>query len=148
MVGNQWLLGAHFERLMPKSSKDGTTEIKLGANAFGVSGMYMLPSKSTMSLGLGASIDYMTLASKIEDPTFTPPEDKVEGKGVGFQLLAQGGYSFSPMFSGNLTAGYRIAKISIDTINGMDPSGSGLENEDYSGLVLRLGIAVHQPMSK
>jgi hypothetical protein len=112
--------------------------------------MYMLPSKSTMMFGLGASIDYMTLGSKLTDPTNTPTETKVEGKGVGFQLLAQGGYAFSPIFTGSLTAGYRIANITIDTIGGIDPAsvGSPLQHEDYSGLVLRLGVAVHQPMSK
>jgi hypothetical protein len=78
MVGDQWLLGAHFERLMPKSSKDGTTEVKLGANAFGASGMYLFPSQSMMNFGVGVSIDYMTLGSKVSDPMSTAREVKGE----------------------------------------------------------------------
>jgi hypothetical protein len=49
------------------------------------------------------------------------------------------------MFSGAMSVGYRIADISIDNIGGQDVSDAGLDSEDYSGLMVRLGIEMHAP---
>jgi hypothetical protein len=49
------------------------------------------------------------------------------------------------MFSGMAAIGYRIADIEIDNIGGEDVSGAGLESENFSGMMMRVGIELHQP---
>jgi hypothetical protein len=143
-VNGTWQLGAHFEMLMGKKSDDAASgqSLQPSANAFGVSAMYLFPSKSSMSYALGGGVDYMTLTGKLDSPGTSA---KIEGSGVGGQLLGMTNYAFSPMFSGNLSAGYRLANISIDKIGGSSTSGSPLQSEDYSGVIARVGISFHQP---
>jgi hypothetical protein len=143
-VNGQWQLGAHFEMLMGKKSEDATSGQTLSpsSNAFGVSAMYLFPSKTSMSFGLGGAVDYMTLTGKVEG---TVPDAKIEGSGVGGQLLGMTSYAFSPMFSGSLTAGYRLANINIDKVGGTSTTGSPLQSEDYSGVIARVGLSFHQP---
>jgi hypothetical protein len=147
IVNNQWQFGAHYERLNAKSSEDASIQQKLSpsANSFGVSGMYLFPSKGMAAFGLGLSLDFTNLSGNLEA---SGTELKIEGSGVGGQLLGSARYAFSPMFSGNLTAGYRLANIDIDTVGGASTAGSSLNSEDYSGLVVRAGLSLSQPASK
>lgn len=142
MVNDNWSFGAHYERLMPATSSDETTniEVNTGANVFGASVGYWFPSTSQMRFGVDGAVDYYTLASKLSDPT---TDQKIEGSGVGFKISGMASYAFSPMFSGDFGAGYRIADITIDTIGGVDPAGSGLESQDYSGFSLRAGLSMN-----
>jgi len=143
IVNDNWMFGAHYERLMASKSEDSGLEIKPEANAFGVTGMYLFPSAGAMNYGLGVGVDYMTLAGKLSDPT---DEADIEGSGVGFQILGQTNYAFSPMFSGGLNVGYRFADIDIDKIGGVDnTSSSPLQSENYSGVVLRASLSISAP---
>lgn len=143
-LNEQWQFGAHYERLVAHKSSDQGTEVKPAANAIGGSVGYLFPSHTATNFGLNASVDYMTLASKLTDPTAS---DDIKGTGVGFQFAGTANHTFSPMISGNLTVGYRVADINVDTIGGQDAAGSGLNSENYSGLVTRFGFTYHQPTS-
>lgn len=142
ILNQQWILGAHFERLMPKTSEDQGIEIENSGNAFGASVGYLFPSASPMSFGLGVALDFITLSGSLSDPS---DEFDTEGSGIGFQMNGMGRYAFNPMWSGVASVGYRIADIEIDNIGGQDVSSSGLDTEDYSGVMVRVGIELHQP---
>lgn len=142
IVNQQWVLGAHFERLMPKKSEYQGTEVETAGTAFGASVGYMFPSASPFNFGLGVAMDHITLNGSLSDPTTSYD---TEGSGLGFQLNGLGRYAFSPMFSGLLSLGYRIADIEIDNIGGQDVSSSGLESENFSGMMVRVGLELHQP---
>jgi len=142
IVNEQWVLGAHFERLMPRKSEDQGTEVESAGNAFGASVGYLFPSASPFNFGLGVAMDYITLSGSLSDPT---DSYDTEGSGMGFQINGLGRYAFSPVFSGLLSLGYRIADIEIDNIGGQDVSGSGLDSENFSGMTVRVGIELHQP---
>lgn len=139
VVGDQWQVGAHYEMLMAKKSEYQGVSIKPKANSFGVSVDYLFPTQGKTSFSLGASGDYYTLNGELDDPTTT---NKTKGSGAGGQVRGTASYAFAPEFAGFLSAGYRFADINIDTIGGQDVSASGLKSEDYSGLVLRVGISL------
>jgi hypothetical protein len=142
VVNENWMFGAHYERLMPGSSEDSGIEIKPSANAFGVTGTYLFPSSGPMSFGIGAGVDYITLGGTLSDPTTELDE---EGSGVGFQFYGTTSHAFSPVMSGAFTVGYRLADIDVDNIGGEDPSTIPLSSEDYSGLMLRVGLNFSAP---
>jgi len=146
MVNDTWQFGVHYERLIAKKSTDSVSneELKPAANAFGVSGGYWFPSHSQMNFGLGVSVDYMKLAGTLSDPT---TEAKIDGSGVGGEVMGMANWGFTPMFAANFGAGYRFANINIDEIGGTSTAGSPLQNEDYSGLSLRVGFSLTQPAS-
>ena len=141
MVNDNWSFGAHYERVMPAKSSDETTQIEIntGANVFGASVGYWFPSTSSTRFGIDGSLDYYSLASTLGDPS---GDVDIEGTGVGFMFRGVASYAFSPMFAGEFSAGYRLADISIESIGGVDPTGSGLESQDYSGFSLRAGISM------
>lgn len=144
MVNDTWQFGVHYERLVAKKSSDSVSneDLKPAANAIGVSGGYLFPSTSQVNFGLGVSVDYMNLAGSLSDPSTSLD---ITGSGIGGQVMGMANWGFTPMFSGNLAAGYRFASIDIDEIGGVSASGSGLEKEDYSGLSLRVGFSLTQP---
>ena len=141
-INENWTIGAHYERVMPSKTSDEGTDIEVdtGANVFGASVGYWFPSTSQMRFGVDGSLDYYTLASKLSDPT---ADVDVEGSGIGFMLRGVASYAFSPVVSGDFSAGYRMADIEIESIGGADPTGSGLESQDYSGFSLRAGFSMH-----
>jgi hypothetical protein len=143
-VNGTWEFGAHYERLTAAETSDAGTQITVSpvANAFGVSAAYLFPSQMPMRFGLQAGVDMMHLASKLSDPT---TDQDIEGSGVGFQFGGLARYAFNPSFSGQFSVGYRAADIDVESIGGQDPTGSGLESEDYSGVVLRAAFSIHQP---
>ncbi len=141
IVDDKWEIGAHYEMVMPKKSEDQGVSIEPKANSFGASIDYLFPAQGSMSFALGISGDYYTLNGELNDPT---TNNKIKGSGVGGQVRATGNYAFAPEFAGFVSAGYRMADIDIDTIGGQDVSASGLKTEDYSGLVLRVGISLMQ----
>ena len=141
IIDDKWEIGAHYEMLMPKKSEDQGVSIEPKANSFGASIDYLFPAQGSMSFALGISGDYYTLNGELNDPT---TNNKTKGSGVGGQVRATGNYAFAPEFAGFVSAGYRMADINIDTIGGVDVSASGLKTEDYSGLVLRVGISLMQ----
>lgn len=142
IVNEQWVLGAHFERLMPSTSEYQGTEIQNSGNAFGASVGYLFPSTSQFNFGLGVAMDYITLNGSLSDPS---ESYDTEGSGMGFQVNGMSRYNFNPMWSGIMSLGYRFADVEIDNIGGQDVSSAGLETENYSGLSVRVGIEMHQP---
>lgn len=147
MMNGNWQFGAHFERLMAHTSEYQGTSVKNAADALGVSTTYWFPTTSKMNYGLGACVDYMTLAGEL-DQTSTPTTNKTKGSGMGGMVMASTNYAMTPTFSWNASAGYRIANINIDTIGGQSTTGSGLSSEDYSGLSIRMGFSLTQHTPK
>lgn len=144
-VNDVWQFGAHFEHLTAQTSEDAGTEVKPSANAFGMTVGYMFPSTSSMNFGLYGAVDYLSLTSQLNYPG---SENDVEGSGVGFQFGGTTNWNFTPTFAGNVSLGYRLADVNVDTIGGTDASGSGLESENYSGVCARVGFTFHQARSR
>ncbi|NOT33216.1 MAG: hypothetical protein HOP12_03500 [Candidatus Eisenbacteria bacterium] len=88
-------------------------------------------------------MDKLTLSGEVSDVSNT---FDVEGSGIGFSMLGLGNYSFSPMLSGGLAFGYRVADIEIDDVGGQTPEDfdSALETENYSGVVARVSLSFTQ----
>jgi hypothetical protein len=145
VIDDKWEVGAHYEMLTGKKSEDQGVSVEPKANSFGLSVDYLVPSQGAMSFSLGLSGDYYTLSGELDDPVTT---NKTKGSGIGGQIRGTGSYAFAPEFAGFVSAGYRMADIDIDTIGGQDVSASGLKTEDYSGLVLRVGISLMQSKAK
>jgi hypothetical protein len=143
VIDNKWQIGAHYEMLMAKKSEYQGVSVKPKANSFGASVDYLFPTQSKTSFSLGASGDYYSLSGEL-DQTVAPTTNKTKGTGAGGQVRGTGSYAFAPEFAGFVSAGYRFANIKIKDIGGQDVSASGLKTEDYSGLVLRVGISLMQ----
>ena len=145
LVSDKCRFGVHFERLIANKSEDSGVAVKPAANAIGASFDYLFPS-GALEYGLGAAVDMMTLAGKVEQPT-APTENDVEGSGVGFQVRGTVNYALGAAVHAELGVGYRFADIKVDKIGGIDndPSVSGLDTEDYSGVTVRIGLQIHQP---
>lgn len=141
IINNNIRLGAHYEMLTAKKSEDQGVSIEPKANSFGASAELLLPTGSSLGIALGGSLDYYTLNGELNDPTTS---NKIKGSGIGGQIFGTASLDLAPEFSLFGSAGYRMADIKIDTIGGLDVSASGLEKENYSGVVLRVGLTLQQ----
>ena len=147
---SNWMLAATWEPLFnTKQESVSNVEVNLDANAFEATAGYFFPSTSQAKFGLGGGLGYYSLAG--ETTGFTAlgaPEldGKLTGSTVGFHFLGLMEWTASPGFAVTGSAGYRIAKIS-DTQ--LDDLSSDPETEtDYSGLMLRAGLAFYMPSAK
>lgn len=140
ILDDRWLFGVHYERLIAQKAGRERPRIEPSANSFGASCAYLIPSNSRFRLGLGGALDFVSLAGEVQDEFLS----ETKGSGVGFQVLGLGRFSMNPALSGLVSVGYRRADIHIDELGGVDLSSIGLDTEDYSGLVARLGIELHQ----
>ena len=114
-------------------------KLNLNANSFQLTGGYFFPSAGNAKFGLGAGLGFYSLAGKIE----SAPNIDLSGSTVGFHFMGMGEWTVSPGFAVTGTAGYRIAKISDTKFD--DVSSSPKTETDYSGLMLRAGLAFYMP---
>ena len=140
-----WMLAATWEPLFNTKKESVTdTEFNLNANAFEATAGYFFPSTSQAKFGLGGGVGYYSLGGEITDPT--PATAKLTGSTVGFHFLGLMEWTASPGFAVTGSAGYRIAKISDTKVD--DQSANPEFATDYSGLMLRAGLAFYMPSAK
>ena len=113
----------------------------LKANAFEATGGYFFPATSQARFGVGAGLGIYQLAGKITQSG--NPDVKLEGSTVGFHFMGLMEWNLQPGFAITANAGYRVASIK-DTKADNQSASPELET-DYSGLMLRGGIAFYLP---
>ena len=114
-------------------------KLNLNANSFQLTGGYFFPSAGNAKFGLGAGLGFYSLAGKIE----SAPNIDLSGSTVGFHFMGMESGRSARGFAVTGTAGYRIAKISDTKFD--DVSSSPKTETDYSGLMLRAGLAFYMP---
>jgi len=139
---SQWMLAATWEPIfLSRKEKVSGDELKLDANSFQGTVGYFFPSSGPGKFGVGAGAGYYSLNGKI---TGSGGGD-LTGNAVGFHFLGMGEWTVSPGFAITGSAGYRVAKIDDTKFN--DVSSNPKFETDYSGLMLRAGLAFYMPSS-
>jgi len=142
-----WMVSVGWEPLFASTKSDAFgVEIELNgnANAFQVTGAYFFPTQGNGKFGLGAGLGYYVIAGEFTAPdtTGTPTTIDIGGSTVGFHFLGLAEWTVSPGFGVTGSAGYRVAKIEETEFDGVkDPNSE----TDYSGLMLRAGLAFYLP---
>lgn len=137
-----WMIAATWEPIfLTREEKVSGEELKLDANSFQGTVGYFFPTTGPGKFGLGAGLGFYSLNGEI---TGAGGGD-LSGSTVGFHFMGMGEWTVSPGFAITGTAGYRIAKISDTQFN--DQSASPEFETDYSGLMLRAGLAFYMPSS-
>jgi hypothetical protein len=141
---SSWMVSAGWEPLFASTKSDafgGDIEINLDAHAFQATGAYFFPSQGPGKYGLGAGLGYYTIAGEAPDSTGTTTIE-IGGSAVGFHFLGLAEWTVSPGFAVTASGGYRVAKIDETEFDGVkDPDSE----TDYSGLMLRGGLAFYLP---
>jgi outer membrane protein with beta-barrel domain len=141
LPNSNWMLSATWEPLfVSREEKNSGDEANLKANAFEATAGYYFPSSSPARFGLGAGLGVYALGGEITSSTSTL---KVEGNTVGFHLMGLMEWTVKPGFSFTGTAGYRFADIKDTQID--NQSATPELSTDYSGVMLRAGIALYMP---
>lgn len=137
-----WMIAGTWEPIfLSREEKVSGDKLNLNANSFQVTGGYFFPSTGKGKFGVGAGLGFYSLGGKIES-TGSPDID-LSGSTVGFHFMGMGEWTMSPGFALTGGAGYRIAKISDTKAD--DQSASPKFETDYSGLMLRAGVAFYMP---
>ena len=143
-----WMVAGTWEPIfLTRKENTSGDKLNLDANSFQLTGGYFFPSAGNKKFGLGAGLGFYSLGGKIE----SSPNIDLSGSTVGFHILGMGEWTMSPGFAVTGSAGYRFAKISDTKFD--DGSGSGSISSspktetDYSGLMLRAGLAFYMPQS-
>jgi hypothetical protein len=137
-----WMIAATWEPIfLTREEKVSGEELKLDANSFQGTVGYFFPTTGPGKFGLGAGVGFYSLNGEI---TGAGGGD-LSGSTVGFHFMGMGEWTVSPGFAITGTAGYRIAKISDTQFN--DQSADPEFETDYSGLMLRAGLAFYMPSS-
>jgi hypothetical protein len=149
-----WMLAATWEPIFLTREESVTSDkLNLNANSFQGTVGYFFPTAGPTKFGLGAGLGLYSISGKLEDGSGTAPDVDLSGTGVGFHLLGMMEWTVSPGFAISGGAGYRFAKISDTQFDDQsygefigDPSQGDFET-DYSGLMLRAGLAFYMPSS-
>jgi len=143
---SNWMVAATWEPifLTRKDNNNASDKLNLDANSFQVTGGYFFPSPGNAKFGIGAGLGYYSLGGKVESAG--SPNIDLSGSTVGFHFLGMGEWTMSPGFAITGSAGYRVAKISDTKAN--DQSASPEFATDYSGFMMRAGVAFYMPQSK
>jgi len=138
---SNWMLAATWEPMFESSKDDVTSqELKLNGNSFQGTAGYFFPSTGPAKFGLGAGVGFYQLNGEISDPSQTI---ELKGNTVGFHFMGMMEWTVSPGFAITGTGGYRVANISDTEVDGQ--SANPKLETDYSGLMLRAGVAFYMP---
>jgi hypothetical protein len=136
-----WMLSATWEPLfVSREEKTSGDEANLKANAFEATAGYFFPSSTPARFGLGAGLGVYALGGELTSSTSTL---KLEGNTVGFHLMGLMEWTVKPGLSFTGTAGYRFADIKDTKVD--NQSSTPELSTDYSGVMLRAGIALYMP---
>ena len=139
---SNWMVSATWEPLFTsREEKTSGDKVNLDANAFEATAGYFFPTTTPARFGFGGGLGVYQLAGEITSSG--NPDVKLEGSTVGFHLMGLMEYQMQPGFSLTAGAGYRIAKIKDTKAN--NQSANPEFETDYSGLMLRAGVAFYMP---
>jgi hypothetical protein len=114
---------------------------RLDANAFEATAGYFFPSSSQARFGLGAGLGVYSLGGEITSTSST--DIKLEGSTVGFHFMGLMEWNVRPGFAVTGNAGYRVANIKDTQVD--NQSATPELATDYSGVMLRAGVAFYLP---
>ena len=138
---SHWMIAGTWEPMfLTRKDANSSDKLKLDANSFQATGGYFFPSTGKARFGIGAGGGFYSLNGKQE----TTPSVDLTGSTVGFHFLGMGEWTVSPGFAVTGSAGYRVAKITDTKFNDQSTTPSKTET-DYSGLMLRAGVAFYMP---
>jgi hypothetical protein len=139
---SKWMLAATWEPLFVSSEdKVSGDKANLKANAYEATAGYFFPTHTPAKFGLGAGLGIYSLGGEITSPTSSTLN--LEGSTVGFHVMGMTEWTVKPGFSLTGNIGYRIADIKDTKVN--NTSASPELSTDYSGLMLRAGVAFYLP---
>jgi len=139
---NNWMVSATWEPLFVSREEKVSGDVaRLNANAFEASAGYFFPSSSPAKFGVGAGLGIYQLAGEITSTG--NPDVKLEGSTVGFHFMGLMEWSMKPGFALTGNAGYRVANIKDTKVD--NQSATPELETDYSGLMLRGGVAFYLP---
>ena len=140
-----WMFSVGWEPLFARIEDDaGTDETEFDLNAHVISGnaAYFFPTAGSAKYGIGAGVDYILNSGELSNAT---ESIDIEGSGIGFHVMGLAEWMVSPGFAIHGGAGYRMAKVTDgEWTDGTDTIDALYEN-DYSGVVVRAGLAFYLP---
>ncbi|HJQ99707.1 MAG TPA: hypothetical protein VJ826_15440 [Candidatus Polarisedimenticolaceae bacterium] len=168
-VTRRWRISAGWEPLLLDDVTNGNSTnpggyLSLDGHAFSATGAYFfVPASGRMKAttpgaakartepvrpsgsryGLGAGLD--VILNRGEIASIIDPLIRIEGSSIGFHVLGLGEWPLIPGYAVTASAGYRFGKVSrTDVVLGEERQDSTADT-DYSGLILRAGIAFDLP---
>lgn len=146
---SNWMIAGTWEPMFESTKDDpSNTELKLNGNSFQGTAGYFFPTTGPAKFGVGAGLGFYSVSGEVSDPSTTVD---LSGSAVGFHFLGMMEWTVSPGFAVTSSAGYRVAKVSDTKFNDEsygtyvgDPTLPDIET-DYSGLMLRAGLAFYMP---
>jgi len=139
-ANSQWMLAATWEPLfVSRTEKVSGDEANLKANAFEATAGYFFQTHTPAKFGVGAGLGVYSLGGEIKSTT----DLKLEGSTVGFHVMGMMEWPVKPGFSITGSAGYRVANIKDTKVENV--SASPELSTDYSGMMLRAGLAFYLP---
>jgi hypothetical protein len=146
-----WMIAATWEPIFLTRKEQLTgIELSFDANSFQLASGYFFPAPRGAKFGVGAGLDYYSLHGKSPATTFTNTVD-LTGHTVGYHVAGMGEWKVNASLGITGTVGYRFAKITDTKFDGKsageylgDPTIPNAET-DYSGLMLRAGLAFYMP---
>jgi hypothetical protein len=136
---NFMIAGTWEPLFVTQEEKVTGTDFKVNGNSFQATGYYFFPTTSQAKFGIGAGAGFYSISGEI---TGVGGGD-LTGSTVGFHFLGTGEFTVSPGFAVTGSAGYRIANVSDTKLD--DVSSNPEFETDYSGLMLRAGLAFYMP---
>jgi len=138
----QWMVSATWEPLFVSREEKVSGDVaKLNANAFEATAGYFFPTSSQARFGLGAGLGIYSLGGEVTSSSSSAI--KLEGSTVGFHFLGLMEWAVQPGFAITGNAGYRVANIKDTKADNV--SATPELATDYSGLMLRAGVAFYLP---
>jgi hypothetical protein len=139
---SSWMVSATWEPLFVSREEKVSGDVaKLNANAFEATAGYFFPSSTQARFGLGAGLGIYSLGGEITSSSST--DIKLEGSTVGFHFMGLMEWNVRPGFAVTGNAGYRVANIKDTKADNV--SASPELATDYSGVMLRAGLAFYLP---
>ena len=139
---SNWMLSGTWEPLfVSREEKVSGDKANLKANAFEATAGYFFPSSTPARFGLGAGLGIYSLGGEITSSSSS--DVKLEGSTVGFHFMGLMEWKMKPGFALTGSAGYRVAKIKDTKVD--NQSATPELATDYSGLMLRGGVAFYLP---
>jgi hypothetical protein len=139
---SSWMVSASWEPLfLSREEKVSGDVARLDANAFEATAGYFFPSSTQARFGLGAGLGIYSLGGEITSTSTT--DVKLEGSTVGFHFMGLMEWNVRPGFAVTGNAGYRVANIKDTQVD--NQSATPELATDYSGVMLRAGVAFYLP---
>ncbi len=141
---SSWMISASWEPMyVSREEKVSGDVARLNANAFEATAGYFFPTSSPARFGLGAGLGVYSLSGEITSSSSN--DIKLEGSTVGFHMMGLAEWTVRPGFALTGNAGYRVANIKDTKVD--NTSATPELATDYSGLMLRAGVAFYLPGS-